>query len=288
MKYLKRINESLNSKTLTKEEVIELLKKNCQKFLSYPNKNQSNLIFRKDEERGDFSLINPKLSTSQRIAPYAPTNVHNLLISNLDSWKGWPRRNKSLIFASAKSALYHTSEFSDVEVDYVVVPFDSTEVATGDRSDFWNCFGKIPNRRGFQGDFMPDDYPRPSISWYVWHLMRNLKIKEEYPETDWQKIKTLLEETELVDQELIKIYFEVEGEIIWNPNMTLLENLNQLLDPIYNEFKLGDITSTMNLYSQVDTNDTDYLKHALESWCEDEVILIKYSMLDTILNELEN
>ena len=288
MKYLKRINESLNSKTLTKDEVIELLKKNCQKFLNYPNKNQSNLIFRKDEDRGDFALVNPKLSTSQRIAPYAPTNVHNLLISNLDSWKGWPRRNKSLIFASAKAALYHTSEFSDVEVDYVVIPFDSTEVATGDRSDFWNCFGKIPNRRGFQGDFMPDDYPRPAISWYVWHLMGNLKIKEEYPETDWQKIKTLLEEAELVDQRLIKIYFEVEGEIIWNPNMTLLENLNQLLDPIYNDFKLGDVTSTMNLYSQVDTNDTDYLKHALESWCEDEVILIRYSMLDTILNELEN
>jgi hypothetical protein len=286
MKYLKRINESLNSKTLTKHEVIELLKKNCQKFLNYPNKNQSNLIFRKDEERGDFALINPKLSTSQRIAPYAPTNVHNLLISNLDSWKGWPRRNKSLIFASAKAALYHISEFPDIEVDYVVIPFDSTEVATGDRSDFWNCFGKIPNRRGFQGDFMPDDYPRPAISWYVWHLMGNLKIKEEYPETDWQKIKTLLEEAELVDQRLIKIYFEVEGEIIWNPNMTLLENLNQLLDPIYNDFKLGDVTSTMNLYSQVDTNDTDYLKHALESWCEDEVILIKYSMLDEILNEL--
>jgi hypothetical protein len=285
MKYLKRINESLNSKTLTKEEVIELLKKNCQKFLNYPNKSQSNLIFRKDEERGDFALVNPKLSTSQRIAPYAPTNVHNLLISNLDSWKGWPRRNKSLVFASAKAALYHHNEFGSLSVDYVVIPFDGTKVATGDRSDFWNCFGKIPNRRGFQCEFMPDDHPRPSIPWYVWSLMRNLKIKEEYPETDWQKIKTLLEETEL-DQTLIKIYFEVEGEIIWNPNMNLLENLNKLLDPIYNDFKLGDITSTMNLYSQVNPNDTDCLKHALESWCEDEVILIKYNMLDEILNEL--
>ena len=43
MRYLKRINESLNSKTLTKEEVIELLKKNCQKFLSYANKGDGNL-----------------------------------------------------------------------------------------------------------------------------------------------------------------------------------------------------------------------------------------------------
>lgn len=286
MKYLKKINESLNSKTLTKEEVIELLKKNCQKFLIYVNKDDDNLIFRKDKERGDFALVNPKLSTSKRIAPYAPTNVHNLLISNLDSWKGWPRRNKSLIFASAHSALYHSSEDEDQIVDYVVIPFDSTKIATGDRSDFWDCFGKIPNRKQFHKDFSPDNYPRPSIAWYITSLLRDLKIKEEYPETDWQKIKTLLEEVELVDQGLIKKYFEVEGEIVWNPNMTLLENLNQLLDPIYNDFKLGDITSTMNLYSQLDTNDSDYLKTALESWSEDEVILVKYNMLNEILNEL--
>lgn len=287
MKYLKRINESLNSKTLTKQEVIELLRNNCQKFLSYPNKNQSNLIFRKDEERGDFALVNPKLSTSKRIAPYAPTNVHNLLISNLDSWKGWPRRNKSLIFASDKAALYHSSENEDLIVDYVVIPFDSTKIATGDRSDFWDCFGKIPNRKQFHKDFSPDNYPRPSIAWYIRNLMIDLEIKQEYPETDWQKIKTLLEEAELVDQTLIKKYFEVEGEIVWNPNMNLLENLNHILDPIYNDFKLGDVTSTMDLYSQLNPNDSDYLKTALESWSEDEVILVKYNILDEILNELE-
>lgn len=285
MKYLKRINESLNSTTLTKQEVIELLERNCQKFLSYPNKNKSNLIFRKDEDRGDFALVNPKLSTTERIAPYAPTNVHNLLISNLDSWNGWPRRNKSLIFASAKAALTHSSVFADVIVDYVVIPFDITKIATGDRSDFWDCFGKIPNRRQFHKDFSPYDYPRPSIAWYIFSLLRDLKIKEEYPETDWQKIKTLLEEAEL-DQSLIKKYFEVEGEIIWNPNMNLLENLNKLLDPIYNDFKLGDVTSTMDLYSQLNPNDSDYLKTALESWSEDEVILVKYNMLNEILNEL--
>lgn len=285
MKYLKRINESLNSKTLTKQEVIELLESNCQKFLSYPNKNQSNLIFRKDEDRGDFALVNPKLSTTERIAPYAPTNVHNLLISNLDSWKGWPRRNKSLIFASAKAALTHSSVFANVIVDYIVIPFDITKIATGDRSDFWDCFGKISNRRQFHKDFSPDDYPRPSIAWYITSLLRDLKIKEEYPETDWQKIKTLLEGAEL-DQSLIKKYFEVEGEIIWNPNMNLLENLNKLLDPIYNDFKLGDVTSTMSLYSQLNPNDSDYLKTALESWSEDEVILVKYNMLNEILNEL--
>ena len=323
MKYLKRINESLNSKTLTKDEVIELLRKSCQKFLSYVNKDDGNLIFRKDEDRGDFVLVNPKLSTSDRIAPYSVTNFHNLLISNLDSWKGWPRRNKSLVFASERRALTHGIGFikeGGKSVDYVVVPFDNTKVATGDRSDFWECFGKLPNRAAFRGESS-----RPSISYYMTSLMRDLKtiknvfdptpfqftssgidsygksfskemtisygrwIQKYEPEgvdTDWSKMKSLLESVEM-DDRMIQKYFKVRGRIMWNPNMNLLENLNQLLDPSFNNFKLGDVTSTMYLYSQLDPDDEDYTKSSLESWCEDEVILIKTSLLDSILNELE-
>jgi hypothetical protein len=323
MKYLKRINESLNSKTLTKEEVIELLKKNCQKFLSYTDKDDGNLIFRKDEDRGDFTLVNPKLSTSDRIAPYATTNFHNLLVSNLDSWKGWPRRNKSLVFASERRALTHGIGFlkGGKAVDYVVVPFDNTKVATGDRSDFWECFGKLPNRSSFRGES-----PRPSIAYYMTSLMGDLKtiknvfdptpfqftssgidsygktfskemtasygrwIQKYEPEgvdTDWSKMKSLLESVEM-DERMIQKYFKVRGRIMWNPNMNLLENLNKLLDPTFNNFKLGDVTLTMNLYSKLDPDDENYTKSSLESWCEDEVILIKVDMLDTILNELEN
>ena len=162
----------MNSKTLTKEEVIELLRKNCQKFLSYVNKDDGNLIFRKDEDRGDFALVNPKLSTSDRIAPYSVTNFHNLLISNLDSWKGWPRRNKSLVFASEGRALSHGAGFikGGKAVNYVVIPYDTTKVATGDRSDFWECFGKLPNRAVFRSESS-----RPSISYYMTSLMRDLK-----------------------------------------------------------------------------------------------------------------
>ena len=302
MKYLKRINESLNSKTLTKEEVIELLRKNCQKFLSYVNKDDGNLIFRKDEDRGDFALVNPKLSTSDRIAPYSVTNFHNLLISNLDSWKGWPRRNKSLVFASEGRALSHGAGFikGGKAVNYVVIPYDTTKVATGDRSDFWECFGKLPNRAVFRSESS-----RPSISYYMTSLMRDLKtvqnvfdptpfqftssgtdsygktfskemtipgkwIQKFEPEgvdTNWEKLKSFLESVEMDDR--------------------MIQNLNQLLDPSFNNFKLGDVTSTMDLYSQLDPDDEDYTKSSLESWCEDEVILIKTSVLDSILNELE-
>ena len=321
VKYLKRINESLNSKTLTKDEVIEILQKNCQKFLSYANKDDGNLIFRKDEDRGEFVLVNPKLSTTERIAPYSVTNFHNLLVSNLDSWKGWPRRNKSLVFASEGRALSHGAGFikGGKAVNYVVIPYDTTKVATGDRSDFWECFGKLPNRAAFRSESS-----RPSISYYMTSLMRDLKtvqnvfdptpfqftssgtdsygktfskemtipgkwIQKFEPEgvdTNWGKLKSFLESVEM-DDRMIQKYFKVRGRIMWNPNMNLLENLNQLLDPSFNNFKLGDVSSTMDLYSQLDPDDEDYTKSSLESWCEDEVILIKTSVLDSILNELE-
>lgn len=320
MKYLKKINESLNSKTLTKQEVIELLKKNCQKFLTNFDKYEDSLIYRKDEDRGDFALVNPKLSTTDRIAPFSPTNFHNLLISNLDSWKGWPRRNKSLVFASERRAVGHGGSwgYSYLIPVYVVIPFDTTKVATGDRSDFWECFGKIPNRADFRSESS-----RPSIAYYMTSLMRDLKaiqnVYDETPfqhtikgisggkeyskettipgkwiqkfepegvDTNWDKLKSVLETAEL-DETMIQKYFKVRGRIMWNPNLNLLENLNQLLDPTFNNFKLGDVVSTMDLYSKLDEDDDDYTKSSLESWCEDEVILIKATMLDEILNELE-
>lgn len=271
MKYLKRINESLNYKTLTKEEVIDLLKKNCQKFLSNFEKYKDSLIYRKDSKVvGDFALVNPKLSTSDRIAPYSPTNFHNLLISNLDSWKGWPRRNKSLIFASERRAVSHGGNWV-----YVVIPFDRTKVATGDRSDFWDCFGKLPNRVDFCGH---------GIAYYITSLVRDLKIEPEV-DTNWEKLKSALE-TAKMDERMIQKYFKVSGRIMWNSNRNLLENLNKLLDPKSNNFKLGDVISTMHLYARLDPDDEDYSRRDLESWCEDEVILIKVDVLDTILNEI--
>ena len=54
-----------------------------------------------------------------------------------------------------------------------------------------------------------------------------------------------------MDERLIKKYFKVHGRILWNHELNLLDNLNRLLDPISNHFKLGDIVETLNLYSSV-------------------------------------
>ena len=280
MKHLKNINESLNTTTLTKDEVIEILTTKCKKFLNWgKDYTEDCLIYRKDEDRGDFLLVNPKLSSQDRIAPYASKNYHNLLISNLESWKDWPRRNKSLICASSYRALSHGGGFiKGPSVDYVIIPFDDTMVATGDRSDFWNCFSNLPKDE----DFMEEDLDRPSIAYYmislVYELDRNVKPSLN---TNWNELKSFLEGSE-ASEHIISKYFTTDNEVLWDDSLNLLENLNILLDPKSNNFKLTDIVGVMNLYSQLDTNESE----ALESWFEDESIMIRLDKVTEILKEL--
>ena len=280
MKHLKSINESLNTTTLTKDEVIEILMTKCKKFLNWgKDYTEGCLIYRKDENRGDFLLVNPKISSQDRIAPYAFKNYHNLLISNLESWKDWPRRNKSLICASSYRALSHGGGFiKGPSVDYVIIPFDDTMVATGDRSDFWNCFSNLPKDE----DFMEEDLDRPSIAYYMTSLVHELD-RDVKPSlnTNWNELKSFLEESEASEQ-IISKYFTTDYEILWDDNLNLLENLNILLNPKSNNFKLTDITGVMNLYSQLDTNESE----ASESWFEDESIMIRLDKITEILKEL--
>jgi len=280
MKHLKSINESLNTTTLTKDEVIEILTTKCKKFLSWgKDYTEDCLIYRKDENRGDFLLVNPKTSSQDRIAPYAFKNYHNLLISNLESWKDWPRRNKSLICASSYRALSHGGGFiKGPSVDYVIIPFDDTMVATGDRSDFWNCFSNLPKDE----DFMEEDLDRPSIAYYMTLLVNELdrNVKPSL-NTNWNELKLFLEGSE-ASEHIISKYFTTDYEVLWNDNLNLLENLNILLNPKSNNFKLTDITGVMNLYSQLDTNESE----ARESWFEDESIMIRLDKITEILKEL--
>jgi hypothetical protein len=280
MKHLKSINESLNTTTLTKDEVIEILMTKCKKFLNWgKDYTEGCLIYRKDENRGDFLLVNPKISSQDRIAPYAFKNYHNLLISNLESWKDWPRRNKSLICASSYRALSHGGGFiKGPSVDYVIIPFDDTMVATGERSDFWNCFSNLPKDE----DFMEEDLDRPSIAYYMTLLVNELdrNVKPSL-NTNWNELKSFLEGSE-ASEHIISKYFTTDYEVLWDDSLNLLENLNILLNPKSNNFKLTDITGVMNLYSQLDTNESE----ARESWFEDESIMIRLDKITEILKEL--
>jgi hypothetical protein len=163
-------------------------------------------------------------------------------------------------------------------VDYVIIPFDDTMVATGDRSDFWNCFPNLPKDE----DFIEEDLDRPSIAYYMTSLIHELdrNVKPSL-NTNWNELKSFLEGSETSEQ-IIGKYFTTDYEVLWDDSLNLLENLDILLNPKSNNFKLTDITGVMNLYSQLDTNESE----ALESWFEDDAIMIRLDKITEILKEL--
>ena len=285
MKNLKSINESLNAKSISEQDFLNLLENNCQKFINYNKYFEDNLIFRKQEDFGDFVYCEPSTSTADRIAPYARYNFHNLLVSNLDSWKDWPRRNKSLICASAYRALSHGASFVKGEsVNYLIIPFDKTQIASGDRGDFWNCFSNIPNEPDFCEN---EDDNRASIAYYMNWLIFELGCKDEKERmilsTNWQSFKSFLEGVEVNDY-IINKYFTTGNEVMWDDNLNLLQNLNILLNPKSNNFKLLDITGTMDYYTKFNPEESE----ACESWFEGPCLMIRYDKSNDFLNKLES
>ena len=67
-----------------------------------------------------------------------------------------------------------------------------------------------------------------------------------------------------------------------------MENLNFILDPVRNKFKIGDVLDTMNIYSEIDGDDENPNRSSLESWIEDECILITPALLVSILMKIKS
>jgi hypothetical protein len=263
---LKKINESLNKSEITEEDFAELLKNNCRKFIDCIKKSNDeyNLLFRKMKSSGDYILSNPKSSSSERIAYFSSTNYHNLLISNLESWKDWPVRNKSIVCSSYFRAYSHDRGRSDKSL-YLVIPFDNVKIATGDKNDFWQCFQMLPNDVEFKMSKYSSPTERSLLPYWISKLVEELGGDEFELNTDWQKLKYFLDSSN-VDLVVDK-FFSVKG-FQYDRNLTLTENINDLLDPVKNNFKIGDITETINLYKERNSE--------LESWFEDECLMIKY------------
>jgi hypothetical protein len=80
-----------------------------------------------------------------------------------------------------------------------------------------------------------------------------------------------------VSNDIIKKYFIYKEELILDNNLSLLDNLSNILSPERNEFTKGDILETLDIYST----------KTIESWFEDKAILIKSSLLESLLEEIK-
>lgn len=105
---------------------------NCgQAILAARNGNQ---VFKGMEDDGEFFEVDPKLY-GRRSAN--TRNYYTTLFDNLESWKGYPKRSRSLICTTSS---HIASGYGSV---FLVIPFDGARFGVCPRNDIWSSFSKL-------------------------------------------------------------------------------------------------------------------------------------------------
>lgn len=115
------------SVSLSKEKAIELLTKNCKESL------KSTLWRGYGKEMPDeYLFIDP--SKSVRVSANT-ANYYTLFMDNDPSWKGYPKRSRSIIGAT------HLSRIDHWPAVYRVYPYDGAKIGVCSDNDIWTSFG---------------------------------------------------------------------------------------------------------------------------------------------------
>ena len=140
MKYLKRykVFESYNrfgTKTLTEVEFDQIRKENCKNRTKVDTE-----IFRGMPDLGDYLYVDPLKGDFR--SSIEDTNIHLDLLSNLPSWKDYPKYERCVIGGSPGAV----GSYGDAI--YEVIPFDDVRIAVCPTATIWESFGNDDDEFG--------------------------------------------------------------------------------------------------------------------------------------------
>lgn len=241
MIYLQTYNEKQSIvKKLSLKEADEWIKKNSIDSGDIID------IYRKDENGFDNCLRNSLKYKKPRKAPWAKVNLHNIILSNLDSWKNIPKRNKSFICGNLDRSLDHCKP-----ILYNVFPKRNTKIATCGM-DFWEVF--YPD---ISID-LPDIFKK--IDWILPH----------YDDNNWNDVKNKI--NSIPKDEFLNIFNYLDIKNI-DKKKTNIEIINKYFKPPgsikilkYNrkDFKWSNLDKGINIYR--------------EFWFEGEALFKKHKL----------
>ena len=130
----------LGSKTITEEEFDQLQKKHCKNWTRAKTS-----LYRGQPYKihGDYAYFDPK--QGQGRTSIEPVNLHIELLSNLPSWKDYPKYSHCVVGVSGADPTAVGYGHC-----YEVVPFDGIKIAISPESDIWNSFANEED--GWGGD----------------------------------------------------------------------------------------------------------------------------------------
>lgn len=133
MRYLKtyQLFENYNkfgTKSLTEKEFDQIRKENCKNWTKVETE-----IFRSMPDLGDYLFIDPLKGDFR--SSIEDTNIHLDLMSNLPSWKDYPKYERCVIGGT------RGSDTSYGDAVYEMIPFDDVRIAICPESTIWGSFG---------------------------------------------------------------------------------------------------------------------------------------------------
>jgi len=250
MKYLKKykIFENYNkfgSKTITESEFDKIRKESCKNWTKVETE-----LFRGMPDLGDYVFVDPKLGDFR--SSIEDTNIHLELMSNLPSWKDYPRYDRCVIGGSPGAV----GSYGDVI--YEMIPFDGVQISVCPFSTIWESFGSDFDEWG--GDI-----------YLVEHFLDAVGLNSGWIQSGGETLETKLKSIESFDLEKEEIdNFIIDCALFTKKKkeeITGVDCFNFINDYIFNPEKRG---------FELKTYDENFkIENKKQIWTEGPVLLIK-------------
>jgi len=199
------------TESLSEDKAIDLIKTHCKNNFKRLFKSDTSIkIYRGIKNFGeDFGYID-----TNKGEPRVSANTYNymtLFMDKLPSWRGWPKRSKSVICTTSNR---YAGNYGNL---YYVIPYDNTKIGICPEDDVWNSFYVLS----------PIDVDMFNYRLNASFMKNNIQGSSK----NWNKLKKSLSELERypLDDTLYK-FLETKP---------FIDNFNKLLDPKLNNFKMG-------------------------------------------------
>lgn len=275
------LNEERRSKKIKKEEFFELLKTKCDKALN------GSSIYRRldsDYDDGNSTYMYVDSTKSERTSAYT-INYYTLLMDHiLPSWKGWPKRSRSIMCATKGNE--HLQVQDKEGYIYRVFPFDNAKIGLCSKYDIWESFLML--KKFF------DSYDIPNINFFILGLekvfQKLIGLSKESASPDSQSFKGYLEDLtnfihktdidpSVIRKELLKgdtfaiaVFVSIHYHLSQDKSQTMIQYLDNLMNPKKNGFKIIE--------------SGDKIPNNRELWIEGESLLIKKKIADKYFKDI--
>ncbi len=270
-----QLNES-RSVQINEDEVISLIKNHCKTWLENSDINSDvTKIYRgltTDKQDEKYLIVDPSLHNRQSLTN---SGFYHWIISTSQKWKNFPNRSKSIICSTDK---YDASSYGTL---YRVIPYDNAIFGVCPANDIWYSFRKTLTAQ-YSTSLVKFNNTLKTFRTIL--RDENIIKNDDYDITSYE---TLIQYCEIIDKHiefLIKFY-ENTGDQASRILQLFKEKgtykaLEDLFDPIENEFKVMQYNSDFNISSE------DSKSH--EIWTESKCLLVKFNIVEDLRDIINN